>query len=93
MKQYIKDNKIYNTPVQIEQGGKITFTNDDALLKKQGFKEYVIEPVKKTKEQLIEESNESINKMTDEKILNGFVFKDEEFYLHFVTQNEDHEKP
>lgn len=86
MKQYIKDNKIYNTPVQIEQGGKITFTNDDTLLKKQGFNEYVFEPVKKTKEQLIEQSNESINKLTDEKILNGFVFKDAEFYLTMQNQ-------
>lgn len=86
MKQYIKDNKIYNVPVQIEQDGKFTFTNDDMLLKQYGYSEYVRPEYKPTLEELIEQSNESINKMTDEKILNGFVYDGAEFYL--TTENQ-----
>lgn len=86
MKQYIKDNKIYNAPIRIEDGDKFTFTNDNELLKQYGYIEYVKPEYKPTLEELIEQSNQSINQETDEKILNGFVYDGAEFYL--TTENQ-----
>lgn len=86
MKQYIKDNEIYNAPIRIEEGNKVLYTNDDNLLKKYGYIEYVYTEVKKPLETLIAESDAEINKETDEKILNDFVYDGNEFYL--TTENQ-----
>ena len=86
MKQYIKDNKIYNAPIRIEEGDKVLYTNDETELKKYGYIEYVYEAPKKSLEQLIEESDAEINKETDEKILNDFKYNGNEFYL--TTENQ-----
>lgn len=86
MKQYIKDNQIYNAPIRIEEGDKVLYTNDDALIKKYGYIEYVYTEVKKPLETLIAESDAEINKETDEKILNDFVYNGNEFYL--TTENQ-----
>ena len=46
--QYIKDNKIYNLPIEIKTKDGITYTNDENLLKKNMvLKKYVyVEPKK-----------------------------------------------
>lgn len=85
MKQYIKDNKIYNTPVEIKTKDKIYYTTDEKLILKNGYAEYKVE-VKPSLEELIAASNEAINKETDEKILNGFVWDGNEFYLTLENQ-------
>lgn len=84
MKKYIKDNKVYTTPITIIDGDKQIVTNSDKKIKKYGYIEYV-EP-KRSLEVLIEESNERINRETDEKILSGFVWNGEEFYLTMENQ-------
>ena len=86
MKQYTKNNKIYNTPVKIFSKGKVIITNDPKVLAKHGYIEYVAPVIEKTKEQLIIESNNRLNRECDEKILNGFVYKGEEFYLTIENQ-------
>lgn len=86
MKQYIKDNEIYNVPVKIEVGNSTIYTNDAELLKKYGYIEYVRPVYKPTLEELIEQSNKAINARTDEKILNEFTYNDYEFYL--TTENQ-----
>ena len=86
MKQYIKDNKIYNAPIRIGEGDNVLYTNDDNLLKQYGYVEYVYTEVKKPLIQLIEESDKKINEETDKKILNDFVYEGNEFYL--TTENQ-----
>ena len=86
MKQYIKDGIVYNAPVRIEVGNNAIYTNDETELKKYGYIEYVYEVPKKSLEQLIAESDSEINKETDEKILNDFVYNGNEFYL--TTENQ-----
>lgn len=86
MKQYIKDGKIYNVPVKIKIGDKITYTNDEKYLKENGFEEYIPTPYKPTLEEEIENSIQSINEETDRKILNEFVWNDNEFYLTMENQ-------
>lgn len=86
MKEYIKDNKVYKAPIKIENEGKTIYTNDKELLKQYGYTEYVKPEYKPTLEELIEQSNQAINNMTDEKILNEFVYDDAEFYL--TTENQ-----
>ena len=70
MKQYTKNNKIYTTPVKIFSKGKVIITNDPKVLAKHGYIEYVAPVIEKTKEQLIIESNNRLNRECDEKILN-----------------------
>jgi hypothetical protein len=84
--QYIKDNKIYNLPIEIKTKDGITYTNDENLLKEYGFEKYVYVEPKKSLETLINESNDAINASTDEKILNGFTFDGHEFYLTMENQ-------
>lgn len=84
MKKYVKDNKVYTTPITIIDGDKRIVTNSDKKIKEYGYTEYV-EP-KRSLESLIEESNERINHETDSKILSGFVWNGEEFYLTMENQ-------
>lgn len=84
MKKYIKDNKVYITPITIIDGDKKITTNSDATIKKYGYTEYV-EP-KQSLETLIEDSNMRINQETDRKILNDFTWNGEEFYLTMENQ-------
>lgn len=86
MKQYIKDGIIYNLPVEVKIGDKVTYTNNEKFLKENGFEEYIPTPYKPTIEEEIERSIQLINKMTDEKILNDFVWNDNEFYLTMENQ-------
>ena len=87
MKQYIKDDQIYNLPIIIHNSnGTITYTNDEAKILAAGYQEYVYTPPKKSIETLIQESDNLINRETDEKILNEFTWKENEFYLTSENQ-------
>ena len=86
MKQYIKDGKIYNLPVEVKIGDEVTYTNNEMFLKEHGYEEYIQKPYKPTMEEEIEESVKTINRETDERILNDFVWKDNEFYLSLENQ-------
>lgn len=84
MKKYIKDNKVYFTPITIVDGDKKILTNSDEVIKKYGYADYV-EP-NPSLESLIEASNMRINQETDRKILNDFVWNGKEFYLTMENQ-------
>ena len=86
MKQYIKDGKIYNLPVEVKIGDEVTYTNNEMFLKEHGYEEYIQKPYKPTMEEELKKSVETINKETDERILNDFVWKDNEFYLSLENQ-------
>ena len=86
MKQYIKDGKIFNLPVEVKIGDEVTYTNNEKFLKEHGYEEYIQKPYKPTMEEEIEQSVETINKETDERILNDFVWRDNEFYLSLENQ-------
>ena len=86
MKQYIKDGKIYNLPVEVKIGDDVTYTNNEAFLKEHGYEEYIQKPYKPTMEEEIEKSVKNINRETDERILNDFVWRDNEFYLSLENQ-------
>ena len=89
MKQYIKDGKIYNSPVEVKISDKITtYTNNEKFLKEHGYEEYIFipTPYKPTMEEEIEKSVETINRETDERILNDFVWRNNEFYLSLENQ-------
>jgi hypothetical protein len=86
MKQYIKDNKIYNAPIKIKNGDETIISSDAEFLKQYGYEVYIPQPVKITLEEMIEESNKIINEQTDNRILNDFVWNDNEFYLTMENQ-------
>ena len=88
MKQYIKDGKIYNLPVEVKIGDEVTYTNNEKFLKEHGYEEYIFipTPYKPTMEEELEKSVETINKETDERILNDFRWRDNEFYLSLENQ-------
>lgn len=86
MKQYIKDGKIYNSPIKIKVDGKIIYTNNEKVLIENGFEEFIPTVYKPTLDELIEKSNEEINSKTDEKILNDFEWNGNEFYLTMENQ-------
>ena len=88
MKQYIKDGKIYNLPVEVKIGDEITYTNNEEFLKEHGYEEYIFVPTpyKPTMEEEIEKSVKNINRETDERILNDFVWNGNEFYLSLENQ-------
>ena len=87
MKQYIKDEEIFDLPIIIQnEDGTVSCTNDEAVILAAGYEEYIYEPQKKPLEILIQESDNEINKETDEKILNEFTWKENEFYLTSENQ-------
>lgn len=86
MKLYIKDGKIYKTPIKIKDGEKIIISNNDEVIKSYGYFDYVPVKPQPTMEQLIEESVERLNKECDEKILNEFFWNGNEFYLSMENQ-------
>ena len=88
MKQYIKDGKIYNLPVEVKIGDEVTYTNNEKFLKEHGYEEYIFipTPYKPTMEEELEKSVETINRETDERILNDFVWNGNEFYLSLENQ-------
>ena len=86
MKQYIKDGKSYNLPVEVKIGDEVTYTNNEMFLKEHGYEEYIQTPYKPTMEEEIENSIRLINEETDEKILNNFVWNGNEFYLSLENQ-------
>lgn len=86
MKQFIKDDKIYNSPIKIETTSKIIISSDPEFLKQYGYEVYVYQPRELSIEEKIQNAIEIINKNTDEKILNEFVWNGEEFYLTIENQ-------
>ena len=86
MKQYIKDGKIYNLPVEDKIGDEVTYTNNEKFLKEHGYEEYIQTHYKPTMEEEIEDSVKMINEETDERILNDFVWNGNEFYLSIENQ-------
>ena len=57
MKQYIKDGKIYNSPIEVKISDKITtYTNSEKFLNEHGYEEYVPTLYKPTMEEEIEDS-------------------------------------
>ena len=54
MKQYIKDGKIYNLPVEVKIGDEVTYTNNEMFLKEHGYEEYIQKHYKPTMEEEIE---------------------------------------
>ena len=86
MKQYIKDGKIYNLPVEVKIGDEVTYTNNEEFLKEHGYEEYIQKPYKQTIEEEIENSIRLINEETDKRILNDFVWNGNEFYLSLENQ-------
>lgn len=84
MKRYIKDNKIYSLPIVIQKDGKTICTNNETIIFQNGYSIYT--PPTKSIEELIEQSVQIINRETDEKILNNFVWKENQFYLTMENQ-------
>lgn len=85
MKQFIKDGKIYNSPIRIEKEGEIQITNDIDILKELGYEVYE-NKVTLTPEEQKYLRDELINQETDAKILNDFVWNGNEFYLTMENQ-------
>ena len=73
-------------PVEVKIGDEVTYTNNEKFLKENGYEEYVPTLYKPTMEEEIEDSVKMINEETDERILNDFVWKDNEFYLSIENQ-------
>ena len=88
MKQYIKDGKIYNLPIEVKIGDETAYTNNEKFLKENGYEEYIFVPTpyKPTMEEEIENSVKTINEETDNRILNDFMWKGNEFYLSIENQ-------
>lgn len=84
--QYTKNNKIYNLPIELKTKEGIVYTNDEKLLNEHGYTRYEYVPPKLSLETEIELSNNNINAITDERILNEFVWNGYEFYL--TTENQ-----
>jgi hypothetical protein len=104
-KRYIKDNKVFSTPIKIEktieyiekeknEAGEeievkktknvIQYTNVEKDILEAGYKVYVAPKI--SVETLVKRSNEIINREIDRKILNDFIWKDDEFYLSMENQ-------
>ena len=86
MKKFIKDEKIYASPIKIKTETETIFSSDPNVLKQYGYEVYETQDVKPSLEDLIESSNKYINQKTDERILNDFIWKDHEFYLTMENQ-------
>ena len=86
MKQFIKEGKIYNSPITITIDGKNITSNSENYLAEFGFLPYIVQPKQLTIEELIKESDDRINKETDDKILNDFSYNGEDFYLSIENQ-------
>ena len=88
MKQYIKDGKIYNLPIEVKIGNETAYTNNEKFLKENGYEEYIFVPTpyKPTMEEEIENSVKMINEETDNRILNDFIWNGEEFFLSLENQ-------
>lgn len=84
MKRYVKDKKIYELPIMLQIDGNKIYTNDQELILKNGYE--VFTAPEKTKEQKIQLSVVRINRQTDKKILQGFVWRGNEFYLSMQNQ-------
>lgn len=63
-----------------------TFTNDEKIILENDYEIYQKPQYKRSLDSLIEQSNRNINKETDYKILNEFIYNDEEFYLSIENQ-------
>ena len=92
-KFFEKNNIRYKAPIKIEnpvdlsgniQSGMVLYTSDIKTLSGYGYHEWV--PPVETVEDRIEFSNLKINRICDQKILSGFTFNDDEFYLTMENQ-------
>lgn len=81
---YTKDGKNYHTPIKIVKDNKVIYTNDPELIAEAGYTEYVKPAVPLSVR--IQQSDDSINAVTDERILNDFTYNDAEFYLTMENQ-------
>lgn len=81
MKQFIKNGKIYNSPVIITINGRAIYSNSQLYLKKFGYELYIPQIKKLSLKEQIQKSDKEINAKTDQKILNDFTYLGEEFYL------------
>lgn len=84
MTKYIKQNKIYSTPILIEKNSQKIYTDNQQLILAQGYTKYQV-PTKSV-QTLIKQSVLQINAETDKKILNDFVYNQNEFYLTMQNQ-------
>lgn len=84
MTKYIKQNKIYSTPILIEKDLQKIYTDDQQLILAQGYAKY--QAPAKSVQTLIKQSVLRINAETDKKILNDFVYNQNEFYLTMQNQ-------
>lgn len=96
MKYYIKNGKIEKTPIKIETEKEVEengikkqiknykFTTDEKTILEAGYEIYI--PAQVSVEKLVEASNSFINKQTDQKILNDFIYNNNEFYLSMENQ-------
>ena len=103
--RYIKEGKIYFTPIQIQkeveyiekeknEAGEeievkktknvIQYTNVEKDILEAGYKVYVAPKI--SVETLVKRSVETINRETDERILNDFRWNGNEFYLSLENQ-------
>lgn len=89
--KFIKDGQIYNKAITLITGDKTIITNNPDILLEHGYEIYVEpEPEEPTIEEKmnseIEDMINSVNKQTDNKILNNFVWRENEFYLTIENQ-------
>lgn len=86
MKRFTKDGKTYKAPLIITDGGKQIITTDVKIAENYGYAVYIPPVYKPSLNTLIEDSNNNVNQETDNKILNEFIYKDNEFYLTMENQ-------
>ena len=81
---YTKDEKTYSTPIVLTVDGRKIYTNDHDKILAAGYSEYVAP--ERSVESRIADIERSINRETDNKILNDFVWNGQEFYLTMENQ-------
>jgi hypothetical protein len=86
MNKFIKDGQIYNSPITIVgENGKFVSSNPE-FLKQYGYEVYVPQPRPLTTMEEINRAITRINQKTEDKILNGFTWNGEKFYLTIENQ-------
>ena len=85
IEQYIKDDKVIVAGRgSVVIGSRRIFNPTAEQLLEDGWSQYIAP--EKSVEQLIQESDERINKETNENILTGFSWHGEQFYLSLENQ-------
>lgn len=81
---YMKDGKTYSTPIVLTVDGRKIYTNDNEKIISAGYHEYIAP--ERSVESRIADAERSINRETDNKILNDFAWDGNEFYLTMENQ-------